>query len=308
MAAVSAQMVKALREKTGAGMMDCKKALTETNGEMEGAVDWLRTKGLSAAAKKANRVAAEGLVAYATSGSQGALIEVNAETDFVSRNAEFQEFVSTLAQMVLEKGNDLDNLRLENYPGSHRTVDEQLTHNIATIGENMSIRRAATINSGEGIVVPYVHNSVATGLGKIAVLVGLRTNSDHEMVQSLGKQLAMHIAAASPQSVNVDDLDHVVVEREKSILLEQAKASGRPDNIVEKMVAGRMQKFFQEVVLLEQTFVVDNETKVAAVIEAAVKEAGSPIELAGFHRFALGEGIEREETDFAAEVAATLGS
>lgn len=308
MAAVTAQMVKALREKTGAGMMDCKKALGETEGDIEEAVDWLRKKGLSAAAKKAGRVAAEGVVAVATANGSGALIEVNSETDFVSRNADFQGFASSLAAMVLSNGDDLDALKQQGYPGEDRTVEEQLTHNIATIGENMSLRRATRIDVDGGVVVPYMHNAVAPGIGKIGVLVALKSSADAAVLEGLGKQLAMHVAATAPRSVSVADLDQSLVERERTVLTEQAKASGRPDNIIEKMVTGRLQKFYQEVVLLEQTFVVDNETKVATVIENAAKDAGTPIELVGFHRFALGEGIEREESDFAAEVAATLGN
>ena len=308
MAAVTAQMVKALREKTGAGMMDCKKALGETEGDIEEAVDWLRKKGLSAAAKKAGRVAAEGVVAFATSGASGAMVEVNSETDFVSRNGDFQAFASILASMSLETGDDLETLNAKPYPETGRNVAEQLTHNIATIGENMSLRRAVRLSVDGGVVVPYMHNAVAPGVGKIGVLVGLKSNADAGALEALGKQLAMHVAATAPKSLSVDDLDPSEVEREKSILVDQAKASGRPPEIIEKMVTGRLQKFFQEVVLLEQTFVIDNETKVGKVIENAAKEAGTPIEMVGFKRFNLGEGIEREETDFAAEVAATLGN
>jgi elongation factor Ts len=308
MAAITAQMVKTLREKTGAGMMDCKKALGETEGDIEAAVDWLRKKGLSAAAKKAGRVAAEGVVAVATGNGSGALIEVNSETDFVSRNANFQSFAATLASMALETGEDLNALKAKPYPGTDRNVEEQLTHNIATIGENMSLRRAIRLDVDGGVVVPYMHNAVAPGIGKIGVLVGLKSTADAATLEALGKQLAMHVAATAPKSLSVDDLDPTEVEREKSILVDQAKASGRPPEIIEKMVTGRLQKFYQEVVLLEQTFVIDNESKVAKVIENAAKEAGAPIEMVGFRRFNLGEGIEREEADFAAEVAATLGN
>lgn len=306
MAAVTAQMVKTLREKTGAGMMDCKKALGETDGDIEEAVDWLRKKGLSAAAKKAGRVAAEGVVAVATGEGSGAMVEVNSETDFVSRNGTFQDFASTLASMALETGDDLDALKAKPYPGESRTVEEQLTHNIATIGENMSIRRAVRLDVDGGIVVPYMHNAVAPGIGKIGVLVALKSTADAATLEGLGKQLAMHVAATAPKSLSVADLDPAEVDREKAILVDQAKASGRPAEIIEKMVTGRLQKFYQEVVLLEQTFVIDNESKVAKVIENAAKAAGTPIEMVGFKRFNLGEGIERGETDFAAEVAATL--
>jgi len=308
MAAITAQMVKTLREKTGAGMMDCKKALGETEGDIEAAVDWLRKKGLSAAAKKAGRVAAEGVVAVATGNGSGALVEVNSETDFVSRNGDFQSFAGTLASMALETGEDLDALKSKPYPGTDRSIEEQLTHNIATIGENMSIRRAIRLDVEGGVVVPYIHNAVASGIGKIGVLVGLKSTADAATLEALGKQLAMHVAATAPKSLSVEDLDPTEVEREKSILVDQAKASGRPPEIIEKMVTGRLQKFYQEVVLLEQTFVIDNESKVAKVIESAAKDAGTPIEMVGFKRFNLGEGIEREEADFAAEVAATLGN
>jgi elongation factor Ts len=306
MAAVTAQMVKALREKTGAGMMDCKKALGETEGDIEEAVDWLRKNGLSAAAKKAGRVAAEGVVAVVTSDGSGAMVEVNSETDFVARNEEFQGFAANLASMALETGNDLEAMKAKPFPGTDRTVEEQLFHNIATIGENMSLRRAIRLDVEGGVVVPYMHNAVVPGIGKIGVLVALKSSADVAVLERLGKQLAMHVAATAPQSMSVNDLDPTTVEREKTILTDQAKATGRPDNIIEKMVEGRLRKFYQEVVLLEQTFVVDNETKVATVIENAATEAGTPIELVGFERFTLGEGIEREEKDFAAEVAATL--
>lgn len=306
MVAVTAAMVKELRGKTGAGMMDCKKALGETGGDIEAAVDWLRTKGLAAAAKKAGRVAAEGVVALAANGTSGALVEVNSETDFVSRNESFQQFAAALAGMALEHGDDLEALKARPYPGEDRNVAEQLTHNIATIGENMSLRRAARLRVGQGLVASYVHNAVAPGLGKIGVLVALESGAGREALEPLGKQLAMHIAAAAPSSVAEADLDPALVEREKSVLVEQARASGRPDDIVEKMVVGRLRKFREEVVLMEQTFVVDNETKVSKVVENAARDAGAPIEVAGFRRFVLGEGIEREQKDFAAEVAAQL--
>ena len=304
---VSAQMVKTLREKTGAGMMDCKKALGETNGNLEEAVDWLRKKGLSAAAKKADRVAAEGLVAFAVKEGAGALIEVNAETDFVSRNEVFQGFVSALASLVLEHGDDIDALKTIIYPGTERNVEEQLTHNIATIGENMAIRRAVRVE-GADLVVPYMHNSIAGSLGKIGVLISIKSDAEVSELEMLGKQLAMHVAATAPQALSVAELDPTSVEREKNVLTEQAKASGRPEEIIGKMVDGRLKKFYQEVVLLEQTFVIDNETKISAVIEKKANELGKQVELTGFHRISLGEGIEKNEADFASEVAATLGS
>ena len=304
---VSAQMVKALREKTGAGMMDCKKALGETSGNIEEAVDWLRKKGLSAAAKKADRVAAEGLVAFAVKEGAGALIEVNAETDFVSRNEAFQDFASSLANLVLEHGDDIYALKNIAYPGTGRNVEEQLTHNIATIGENMDIRRAVRVE-GADLVVPYMHNSIAGNLGRIGVLISIKSDAEVSELEILGKQLAMHVAATAPQALSVAELDPISVEREKNVLTEQAKASGRPEEIIEKMVDGRLKKFYQEVVLLEQTFVIDNETKISAVIEKKANELGKQVELKGFNRISLGEGIEKNEADFASEVAATLGS
>ena len=302
---VTAAMVKELREQSGAGMMDCKKALNETNGDMEAAVDWLRTKGLAAAAKKSGRVASEGLVAIAVAGANGALVELNSETDFVSRNDEFQGFASTLAALALDAG-DLDALNAMDYPETGRNVADELTQKIATIGENMTLRRMEKVTVGEGAVVPYIHNAAADGLGRIGVLVGLQSSASADVLNGLGKQLAMHIAATSPASLSVDDLDAELVDREREVLIEQAKASGKPQEIAEKMVEGRMKKYYQEVVLLEQTSVIDGETRIADVVSKAGKDAGSDIALTGFVRFNLGEGIEREESDFAAEVAAQL--
>ena len=302
---VTAALVKELREKSGAGMMDCKKALSETDGDMEAAIDWLRTKGLATAAKKSGRVASEGLVAFAVDGTRGALIELNAETDFVARNTEFQEFASTLASLALN-ADDVDALGGVDYPGTGRNVSEELTHKIATIGENMSLRRMETVSVGAGSVVSYMHNSTAPGLGRIGVLVALESSADATVLEELGKQIAMHIAATSPASLSVDDLDPESVQRERDVLIEQAKASGKPQEIAEKMVEGRMKKYYQEVVLLEQTSVIDGETQIAGVVANAAKSAGTDIELKAFARFNLGEGIEKEETDFAAEVAAQL--
>jgi elongation factor Ts len=302
---VTAALVKELREKSGAGMMDCKKALSETDGDMEAAIDWLRTKGLATAAKKSGRVASEGLVAFAVDGTRGALIELNAETDFVARNTEFQEFASTLASLALS-ADDIDALGGVDYPGTGRNVSEELTHKIATIGENMSLRRMETVSVGAGSVVSYMHNSTAPGLGRIGVLVALESSADAAVLEELGKQIAMHIAATSPASLSVDDLDPESVQRERDVLIEQAKASGKPQEIAEKMVEGRMKKYYQEVVLLEQTSVIDGETQIAGVVANAAKSAGTDIELKAFARFNLGEGIEKEETDFAAEVAAQL--
>ena len=304
---VTAAQVKELREKSGAGMMDCKKALNETNGDMDAAVDWLRTKGLAAAAKKSGRVASEGLVAASVSGTVGALIELNSETDFVSRNDEFQGFAKTLSELALGVA-DLDALKATDFPGTGRTVEEELTQKIATIGENMTLRRMQKVSVDAGLVVPYMHNSVADGLGRIGVLVGLSSSADEAALTALGKQLAMHIAATSPASLSVDDLDPAMVQRERDVLIEQAKASGKPQEIAEKMVEGRMRKYYEEVVLLEQTFVIDGESKVKGVIEAAAKEAGADIAMTAFGQFSLGEGVEKEETDFAAEVAAQLGN
>ncbi|MAS74228.1 MAG: elongation factor Ts [Rhodospirillaceae bacterium] len=302
---VTAALVKELREKSGAGMMDCKKALSETDGDMEAAIDWLRTKGLATAAKKSGRVASEGLVAFAVDGTRGALIELNAETDFVARNTEFQEFASTLATLALA-ADDIEALGGVDYPDTGRNVSEELTHKIATIGENMSLRRMESVSVGSGSVVSYMHNSTAPGLGRIGVLVALESSADKAVLEELGKQIAMHIAATSPASLSVDDLDPESVQRERDVLIEQAKASGKPQEIAEKMVEGRMKKYYQEVVLLEQTSVIDGETQIAGVVANAAKSAGTDIELTAFARFNLGEGIEKEETDFAAEVAAQL--
>ena len=302
---VTAALVKELRQKSGAGMMDCKKALAETDGDMEAAVDWLRTKGLATAAKKSGRVASEGLVAFCVDGSKGALVELNAETDFVARNTEFQEFASTLAKLALDADN-LESLSASDYPETGRNVTDELTNKIATIGENMSLRRMAMLSVGSGSVVPYMHNSTAPGLGRIGVLVALESTAGADVLEGLGKQIAMHIAATSPASLSVEDLDPESVQRERDVLIEQAKASGKPQEIAEKMVHGRMKKYYQEVVLLEQTSVIDGETRIADVVANTGKDAGVEIALTGFVRFNLGEGIEKEETDFAAEVAAQL--
>ncbi|HVL79121.1 MAG TPA: translation elongation factor Ts [Sphingomicrobium sp.] len=307
MAEITAAAVKELRERTGAGMMDCKKALAETSGDMEAAVDWLRAKGLAAAAKKAGRTAAEGLVGVAVEGNRGAMVEVNSETDFVAKNEQFQEFVRNVAQIALDHGGDVDVLSAASYPGGS-TVAEALTSNIATIGENQSLRRAAMLEVGEGAVVSYVHNAVAPGLGKIGVLVALESADAAETLQSLGKQLAMHIAAANPLALTADELPPALVERERAIAMEKAKESGKPQNIIEKMVDGGLAKFRKDNALLSQIFVIDNKTPVAEVVAAAAKEAGTGIELRGFVRFQLGEGIEKKESDFAAEVAAAAGT
>lgn len=304
MTEISAAKVKELREKTGAGMMDCKKALVECNGDLEVAVDWLRKKGLSSAAKKAGRVASEGLVAVVVDGKKGAVAELNSETDFVARNEKFQLLAQNIAKLALQTGDDVEKLKQASYPGTGRKVVDEIAEHIAVIGENMSLRRAATVEVAQGVVVSYVHNAVSEGLGKIGVLVGLESTGDKAKLQGLGKQIAMHIAAANPVSLNTDGVSLDLVKREREIFSEQAKASGKPDNIIEKMVEGRIRKFYEEVVLLEQVFVMDNKTKISQVVETAAKEIGAPVKLTGFVSFRLGEGIEKQESDFAAEVAA----
>jgi elongation factor Ts len=307
MAEITAASVKALREKSGAGMMDCKKALTETGGDMDAAIDWLRTKGLAAAAKKAGRVAAEGLVGMQAEGGKGVLVEINSETDFVARNDKFQEFVAGVTGVALGCGGDFEALKAAAYPGAGRTVADEAVNMVATIGENIGLRRSAGLSVGNGVVAGYIHNQTAPGMGKIGVLVALESGAPADKLQELGKQLAMHVAAAQPQFLTVDSVDAEALERERNVLVEQARASGRPDNIIEKMVEGRLRKYYEEVVLLEQVIVMDGETKVAKVVENAAKDAGAPIAVTGFVRFVLGEGIEREGDDFAAEVAALSG-
>jgi elongation factor Ts len=287
-------------------MMDCKAALTETGGNMEAAVDWLRAKGLAAAAKKAGRTAAEGLVGVAVEGTKGAVVEVNSETDFVAKNEQFQDFVRNVSTLALQASGDVEALKSAAYPGGG-TVEEKLTDNIATIGENQSLRRTALLQVSEGVVVSYVHNAVAPGMGKIGVLVALESGASTDALQALGKQIAMHIAAANPLALDADGLDAAMLERERAIAIEKAKESGKPDNIVEKMVEGSMAKFRKENALLSQLFVMDSKTPVGDVVAAAAKEAGSPITLKAFERFQLGEGIEKAESDFAAEVAAAAG-
>ena len=301
MAEITAALVKELREKTGAGMMDCKKALTESSGELEVAIDWLRKKGLSAAAKKSGRVAAEGLVGVASAKNKAAMVEVNAETDFVARNEAFQALVQTVAAVALEVGEDVEAIKAAPYPGESRNVAEQITHLIATIGENMTIRRARVLQVGHGVVATYVHNALKPGLGKIGVLVALEGPSEAETLETLGRQVGMHVAATRPEALDSKAVDPAALERERAVLVEQARASGKPDAIIEKMVTGRIQKYYEEVVLLEQVWVHDGESRVKAV----VKKAGS--ELVGFARFQLGEGIEKQADDFAAEVAKVSG-
>jgi elongation factor Ts len=306
MVEITASLVKELREKTGAGMMDCKKALGEVQGDLEKAVDWLRTKGLSAAAKKAGRVAAEGLVGVAAGGNRGAVVEVNAETDFVGRNEIFQNFVATTARIALDTAADMTKIAAAPFPGSGRDVQGALTNMIATIGENMSLRRAASLSVSDGVVAAYMHNSVAPDLGKIGVLVALESTGDKAKLTALAKQLAMHVAAAKPQSLTVADLDKAAIERERGVLAEKAAQSGKAVDIIAKMVEGGLRKFHQEVVLLEQLFVIDGKSRVSKVVDEAAKQVGAPVRLAGFLRFELGEGIEKKSEDFAAEVAAQL--
>jgi len=306
MAEITAAAVKDLRERSGAGMMDCKKALTENNGDMEAAIDWLRTKGLATAAKKSGRTAAEGLVGVAVEGKKGAAVEVNSETDFVAKNDQFQDFVRTVSQLALQTGDDIDALANASYPGGG-TVAEKLTSNIATIGENQQLRRAKTVSVNEGAVVSYVHNAAGPGIGKIGVLVALEGSAPVDQIEALGKQLAMHIAAASPLALHEEGLDEALVERERAIAMEKAATSGKPQNIIEKMVEGAIAKFRKENALSSQLFVMDNKTPIKDVIAAAAKQAGGLIALVDYVRFQLGEGIEKQTSDFAAEVAAAAG-
>jgi elongation factor Ts len=311
MTAVTASMVKALRDKTGAGMMDCKTALTETNGNMEEAVDWLRKKGLSKAAKKADRVAAEGLIGLTAKDNVGAIVEVNSETDFVARNPQFQDLVRGITSLAPKANGDLNKLLALPSPGKSVSVEEHVKEMIATIGENMSVRRTADATVQQGVVADYVHNKAADGLGKIGVLVALESNGDKSALVALGRQLAMHIAAASPAAVSAEELDPALVDRERSVYTEQAKASGKTADIIAKMVEGRLRKeFYQQVVLLQQTFLGaggDGKATVEQVLKDADKTAGAPIKVSSFVRYALGEGIEKKGGDFADEVARAAG-
>ncbi|MGC6511350.1 MAG: translation elongation factor Ts [Parvibaculales bacterium] len=308
MADITAAMVKDLREKTGAGMMDCKAALNETSGDVEAAVDWLRTKGLAKAAKKAGRVAAEGLVAVATEGTTGAVVEVNSETDFVARNETFQAMVMDIAGLAVSVGGDYDALLAEEYPGAGKSVQEHVSEMVGTIGENMNVRRSASISVEKGAVASYIHGQVAEGQGKIGVIVALESEGDADKLQALGRQIAMHVAATNPLAATVEDLDPAEVDREREVLVNEARESGKPEEIIEKMVEGRIRKFFQEVVLLQQVFVIDGENTVEKVLKNAEGDVGAAVTLKGFVRFGLGEGIDKgPEEDFAAEVAAAAG-
>ena len=309
MTAITAGLVRELREATGAGMMDCKKALSENNGDIEAATDWLRVKGLSKAAKKSDRAAVEGLVAVRTSGTKGAVIEVNSETDFVARNESFQEFVGTVGDLTLSTGADVEALKSADYPNTGRNVADELTDKIATIGENMDIRRSLVLEVSEGVVVSYMHNAVVDGLGKIGVLIALESSADEAALTTLGKQLCMHVAAADPvpAALSEDDLDPSIIEKERTILVEQARESGRPEEIIAKMVEGRLAKFKKELCLMDQIFVVDGESKISDVMTKASKDLGAEVTLKGFARYQLGEGMEKKVDDFAAEVAAMAG-
>ena len=295
MAAISASMVKDLRDATGAGMMDCKSALSETGGDMEAAVDWLRKKGLAKAAKKSGRTAAEGLVVAATSEGAGVLVEVNSETDFVARNEIFQKMARDIATVALTTNGDVEAVRAATYPGSSKTVAERVAEMVGTVGENMAVRRAAMVTVPEGVVAAYIHNQTVEGAGKIGVLVGLKSSGDKAKLATLGRQIAMHIAALKPLAGRIEELDPAIVEREKAVLADQARASGKPEGIIGKMVEGRLKKFYEEQVLLEQIYVRDGETRVSKVIENAAKEIGAPIEFGGFVRLELGEGVDRSE-------------
>jgi len=305
MAEITAAAVKDLREQSGAGMMDCKKALTETGGDMTAAIDWLRTKGLAAAAKKSSRTAAEGLVGIEVSGTRGAAIEVNSETDFVAKNVQFQTFVRDVTSVALELGDSIETIKAAQLGG--KTVEEVLTNNIATIGENQTIRRAKRLEVTSGAIVPYVHNAAAPGLGKIGVLVALESDAGADVLEPLGKQIAMHIAAAFPLALNEDGLDPEIVARERAIATEKAAESGKPADIVAKMVDGAIAKYRKENALVSQLLVMDGKTKISDVVANAAKAAGKTIVLKDYVRFQLGEGIEKEVSDFAAEVAAAAG-
>ena len=307
MATITAAMVKDLREKTGVGMMECKAALAENDGDMEAAVDWLRKKGLAKAAKKASRVAAEGLVGVAVGGKAAAVVEVNSETDFVARNDKFQAMVREIAGVALATSGDRDAVGAAGYPGSEKTVDEFVTEMVATIGENMNLRRSTRLAVENGVVASYIHSSIADGLGKIGVLVALESTGDADKLAQIGRQVAMHVAATNPLAVTAAEIDGATIEREKAIYADQARQTGKPENIIEKMVEGRVRKFYEEVVLMQQVFVIDGENTVEKALKNAEKDVGAPIKVAAFVRLALGEGIEKEESDFAAEVAAAAG-
>ncbi|MDC0865025.1 translation elongation factor Ts [Rickettsiaceae bacterium] len=303
---VTASLVKDLRAKTGAGMMDCKKALVEVNGDFESAIDWLRTKGLAAAAKKAGRVASEGLTAVHIDGNKAAVVEINSETDFVAKNETFQQMVQEVAE-IATSCNDLAELKGRKVK-SGKSVDEEIVANVATIGENLNLRRMQSLSITDGVIVPYVHNAIKDNMGRISVLVALESKADKEKLSELGKQIAMHIAATRPECLNKESVDPALVQREKDIFTEQSRASGKPDNIIEKMIEGRIRKFLEEIVLLDQTFVIDGKSKISEVVANFAKEAGTDITLKAYARLEIGEGIEKEESNFADEVAAAAKS
>ena len=305
MAQITAALVKELRDKTGAGMMDCKGALKENDGDIEASVDWLRTKGLAKAAKKASRIASEGLVGVTSDGNIGAIVEVNSETDFVARNEQFQKMVAEIVSLVPAVEGDFEALKAANYPGSDKTVEEFVAEMVGTIGENMSVRRCAMLKAENGHVASYIHNQVVPGAGKIAVLVALESTGDKKALDEFGRQVAMHVAAINPLALTQDEIPAEIADRERAVYSEQARESGKPENIIEKMVEGRMRKFYEESVLLSQTFVVDGENTVAKAAELAADKVGAPVTISGFVRVELGEGIEKKQEDFAAEVAAT---
>ena len=307
MSNVTANMVKDLRDKTGAGMMDCKSALAETNGDVEAAIDWLRKKGLSKAAKKSSRVAAEGLIGVAVNGDAGALVEVNAETDFVARNDTFKEFVKRAAELALLAGGDVDKLLAHPHSPGGASVKDTATELVAKIGENISVRRTIALSVNPGVVATYVHNASSPELGKIGVLVALKSTADKTKLAALGKQLAMHIAAAAPLALTAEHLSPEVIARERAIHADLARQSGKPENVIEKMIEGRMRKFYEEAVLLSQTFVIDGETQISKVLEKASKDLGAPVTIEAFVRFAVGEGIEKVDGDFADEVSKMAG-
>jgi elongation factor Ts len=304
MAEITAALVKELREKSGAGMMDCKKALTENNGDIEAAIDWLRAKGIAKADKKSGRTAAEGLIGINGAGTSAVVVEVNSETDFVARNDAFQDLVRGVASVAIGTDGSVDAIGAATYPATGKTVTDTIKDAIAHIGENMTLRRAVKLSVEDGVVATYIHNAVADGLGKLGVLVALKSTGNKDVLAAIGRQVAMHIAATNPLAIRSEEVDAAVAERERNVFIEQSRASGKPDAIIEKMVEGRMRKFFEEVALLSQAFVINPELTVGEAIKAAEKDAGAPIEVTGMARLLLGEGIEKEESDFAAEVAA----
>ncbi|KQZ54933.1 elongation factor Ts [Rhizobium sp. Root149] len=306
MSEITAAMVKELREKSGAGMMDCKKALAETNGDMEAAIDWLRAKGIAKADKKSGRTAAEGLVGIASAGTSAVVVEVNSETDFVARNDAFQDLVRGVASVALTTDGSVEAVSAATYPATGKSVTDTIKDAIATIGENMTLRRSAKLSVEDGVVATYIHNAAADSLGKLGVLVALKSTGNKDVLTAIGRQVAMHVAATNPLAVRAEEVDAAVAERERNVFIEQSRASGKPDAIIEKMVEGRMRKFFEEVALLSQAFVINPDLTVAAALKEAEKDAGAPIEVTGIVRLLLGEGVEKEETDFAAEVAAAV--